>query len=318
MKNIATLFSLIVGLWILLLGCSHEFPNTPGSSTPEVTLHLMASTNIVADVVRNVTGEEVPIEALLSVGSDPHTFEPAPQDLAKLSEADLVFLNGAGLEASLEKFLDQNGSPRRLVSLSDGIPLIHFQGGEDEHEAENEHKHVGEYDPHVWMDPNNVLIWVEHILAALVEVDPTHASIYRANAQMYRQKLIELDAWIREQVALIPIQNRLLVSDHMVLGYFAQRYDFHQVGAIIPSISTLSEPSAQDVAALEEEIVAQKIKAIFVGVGFNPALAERLARDTGVQVVFIYTESLSEAAGPAATYLEYMRYNVSAIVSALQ
>ncbi len=305
---------LVFALVLLPLGCAILPSASPVTPPAHSELYLLATTSIVADVVRNVAGDRATIETLLPLGSDPHAFELSPRDLVKLNEADLIFLNGASLEASLEPFLEQVDDPRKQISLSEGISLI----GAQEQESDHEDEHVGDFDPHVWMDPRNVLVWVENILSALVERDPANAVIYQANAQTYRQQLMELDAWIQDQVARVPPQSRLLVSDHMAFGYFARRYGFQQVGAIIPSVSSLAEPSAQELAALEDAILAQKVKAIFLGVGFNAALAERLAQDTGVQVVLIYTGSLSDVSGPAATYLDYMRYNVLAIVSALE
>ncbi|MEM5775715.1 MAG: zinc ABC transporter substrate-binding protein, partial [Anaerolineaceae bacterium] len=160
--------------------------------------------------------------------------------------------------------------------------------------------------------------WVDNIQQALSEADPDHAAVYQANADAYRAQLRDLDAWIREQVAAIPEENRRLVTDHMEQGYFADEYGFTLVGALIPGYSTLSEPSAKDMAEIEDAIRALGVKAVFVGNTINPTLAERVAADTGIQLVYIYSGSLSPAGGEASTYLDYMRYNVNAIVGALK
>ena len=127
-----------------------------------------------------------------------------------------------------------------------------------------------------------------------------------------------MDAWIREQVAQIPPQNRKLVTDHLLFGYFAERYGFEQVGAIIPAYSTAAQPTAQEVAEIENAIRTLGVKAVFVGKTVNPALAQRVAEDTGIRLVGLYHGSLSEPGGEAATYLDYLRYNVTQIVNALK
>jgi ABC-type Zn uptake system ZnuABC Zn-binding protein ZnuA len=189
---------------------------------------------------------------------------------------------------------------------------------ERESEEVHENEDYAGDDPHTWTDPNNVMIWVRNVEAALSLLDPTHAPAYQANAEAYQSDLEELDAWIRQQVAEVPEADRQIVTDHRTLNYFVGRYGLVQVGAIIPGYSTLSEPSARELAAMEEAIQELGVKAIFVGKTVNPALAETVAEDTGTRLIFIYTGSLSAKGGDADTYIAYMRYNVDAIVSALR
>jgi ABC-type Zn uptake system ZnuABC Zn-binding protein ZnuA len=203
------------------------------------------------------------------------------------------------------------------VALSDGIaalaPPAELPG------AEEEDDHAGEtVDPHVWFDPHHVSTWVDNAARALSAIDPVQAATYQANAEQYRQELQALDRWIVEQVAAIPATNRQLVTDHLIFSYFAQRYGFEQVGAVVPGYSTLSEPSAQELAALEDAIRQTGVKAILVGNTVNPALAERVAGDTGTRLVQVYTDSLTAPGGEAESYLAFMRYNVRAIVDALK
>ena len=225
-------------------------------------------------------------------------------------EAHPFFVNGADLEESLLRTLKNAAQSTQLVSLSDGIELIQTSTPSDP-------EHTGG-DPHVWTDPTLVKIWVEKIAQVLSERDPANTPLYQANAQNYTQKLDELDRWIQEQVSHIPPENRRLVTDHQSFAYFARRYGFEQVGAVIPSYSTLAEPSAQELANLEDAIRQLGVAAIFVDTAVNPALAERVGRDTGVRLVRLYSGSLSQPDGEAGAYLDYMRYNVNAIVSALK
>lgn len=300
---------------LLLTSCAGSIQSSPTVQEGQ-KVRVVATTTLVGDVVKQVGGEWIDLRILLPVGADPHSFEPAPQDAAKLAQADLVFANGLNLEAFLQPLIESAGVAERVVYVSEGIEPLSL--AEEEHGHTGEAHAHGEADPHVWMDPNNVMVWVDNIEKALSAHDPAHAADYAANARTYRQALQDLDAWIREQVAQLPPENRKIVTDHLVFGYFARRYGFEQVGAVVPGFSTMASPSAQELAALETQIRQLGIKAVFVGTTVNPALAQRLAEDVGTKVVTIYTGSLSPADGPAATYLDFMRYNVLALVENLK
>ena len=301
-------FVIFAVLLILLAACSGQKTSTETSPAGNAGLSVVATTSIVGDVVAQVGGEYIDLKVLLPAGTDPHSYSPTPQDVAMLADADVVFANGAGLESFLGTLLESVGATDKLVTVSDGITLLEGTGDEHGHGA----------DPHTWTDPNNVKIWVNNIQKALSMVDSKNATAYQSNADTYLKQLDELDGWIRGQVALIPEGKRSLVTDHMEQGYFAQEYGFNMVGALIPGYSTLSEPAAKDLAALEDAIRSLGVTAVFVGNTVNPSLAEQVAVDTGTQLVYIYSGSLSPADGEAATYLDYMRYNVNAIVGALK
>ena len=276
-------------------------------------LRVVATTSIVADVVQNVGGDLIDLTVLMPPGADPHSFEPTPRDVAAVADAHVLFINGVGLEEFLEPLLESAGEGVTAIPVSYGIELL--QLGED---AEAEHHRHGGADPHTWFDPNNVMVWTGNIAHVLSTLDPGSAEMYEANAEAYAAELERLDGWIREQLAQVPEKNRRLVTDHASFGYFAQRYGFEQVGSVFPGYSTLAEPSAQELAELEEAIGEFKVQAIFVGLTVNPDLAQHVADDTGTRLVFLYTGSLSEAGGPADDYLALMRYNVSAVVEALR
>ncbi len=293
-------------LLVLLTACQ------PRAAAPTGELKVVATTSIVADVVQQIGGDSFSVTTLLPLGSDPHSFQPSPRDMAMVADASIIFANGAGLEEFLQPLIENAGAQGRVIEVSDGIQLLEAPAGEaDSGDADSG-------DPHTWVDPNNVLVWVDNIRAALVELDPAHAAIYQANAERYTASLQELDAWVVEQVAAIPPENRSLVTDHLVYGYFAARYGFEQIGAIIPGFSTISSPSAQDLAQIEEAIQSHHVLAIFVSDAINPTLAQRVSDDTGVQLVRLYHGSLSEPGGPAATYLDLIHYNVNAMVAALK
>ncbi|HZW05108.1 MAG TPA: metal ABC transporter substrate-binding protein [Anaerolineaceae bacterium] len=313
MKRIALA---LLALSLLLAACTAQPENVPATGNGGPT--VVATTTILADVVAQVGGERVAVRTLLPVGVDPHSFEPAPSDLATVAHAAAVFVVGTGIEEGfLDNLVSSAGAEEQVIDVSAGVPLRPFAPGEAA-AGDGEAAHADEADPHVWFDPANVAIWAENVAAALSELDPPGAAAYAANAAAYRRQLDELDGWIRQQVDGLPPERRSLVIDHTVLGYFAAAYGFEQVGAVVPGVSSSAQPSAQDLARLEDTIRRLGVPAVFVGSTVNPALAGRVAEDTGARLVPIYTDSLSEPGGEAGSYLDYMRYNVQAIVTGLQ
>jgi ABC-type Zn uptake system ZnuABC Zn-binding protein ZnuA len=290
-------------LTMLLAACA-------APANPNQGLNVVVSTTLIGDAAARVGGKHIRLTVLLPVGVDPHTYEPRPQDIAALSDARLVLINGLGLEEALKPALEANVKGK-LVEVSTGIAVIPFNGGVggDAHPAG---------DPHTWMDPNNVIVWVTNIAVALAEVDPINASDYQSNAKAYITELTDLDAWIRQQVAQVPVERRKLVSDHAIFGYFAHEYGFEQSGTVVASVSTSAAPTAKELAALEDQIRQQGVPAIFVDSTANPSLSQQVAQDTGVKLVTIYTGSLGKPGGEADTYLKFMRYNVQVMVSALK
>lgn len=292
---------------------------TPVALSDGEKLRVVVTTNIVGDVVSQVAGDAVELVQLLPIGADPHTYQARPDDLRHLNNAHVIFINGLHLEETMQSVLDNLDAGAPVISVNIGVPTLQFGGDHaDEHEAatDQDHHHEGA-DPHTWMNVHNVEIWVDNIAAALSALDPMHANRYAANANAYRAQLEELHAEIETMTATIPFERRKLVTDHDNLSYLANAYGFTVVGTVIPSISTLASPSARDLAALQRQIEQEGIRAIFVGTTVNPAVAARIASDTGAQVVPIYTASLSDAQGPAPTYIDLMRHTVQQIVEAL-
>ena len=296
---------------------------TAGARPDTSQLLVVATTSILADVVGRVGGNLVSITTLVPPGVNEHEYQPSPRDIAAVSDAALVFEVGLGLEQFMDTIIRNATGDINPVIASTGIAANEFMDehaayeteAQDESAADEQHEHTT--DPHVWLDPANVITWTENIAAALSARDPANSATYQANASAYITELNALDEWIAGEIARIPPEKRLIVTDHMLFGYFAEKYGFTVVGAIIPSYSSLAQPSAQELAALEAAIRQYNVRVILVGNTVNPALAARVARDTGTELVQFYTGSLSSADGPAATYLDYMRYNVSTIVNAL-
>ena len=276
---------ILIGL-LWMLGACDQHPTASGPG-----LKVMATTSVVGDIVRQVGGDFISVDILLPLGTDPHSFTPTPKDMSRLADARLVFINGAGLEEFLTPMIESAGGNVRLVDLSASITLRSL----DQSDPEDGHGS----DPHTWMDPNNVIIWTGKVADALIELDPAHRVDYLQNASRLQNDLVELDLWVQDHVRQIPLERRKLITDHLVFGYFADRYGFEQVGAIIPGFSTLAEPSAQELAHLEDMIVQLDVPALFVGWTTNQNLAERIAQDTGVRIVPLYTHSLSAVGGEA-------------------
>lgn len=310
------IFTLLT-LSVFLVGCSAKTTTAPTAADEK--LKVVTTTSFVGDVVSIIAGGAVEMTVLLEPGQNPHSYQPAPQDMVKVFEADLIFVNGLGLEEFLDDLIAGTGNADAVIIVSDGIsPLKRAEGDHEDEDQEGDEGHAGsDQDPHVWFDPNNIIIWTEQIAFALAEKDPENAEIYLENAEVYREELKELDGWIREQVALIPPANRELVTDHTVFGYFVEEYGFTQIGAVIPAQTTEAETSGQQLAYLIDIIREEEVKAIFIGVDFDPTLSQMVAKDTGVDLIPLYFGSLS-AGAPAGTYLTFMRHNVKTIVNALR
>jgi len=313
-KIVRLLIFTLVALSVFLISCSVK--TTPAAGDK---LKVVATTSFVGDVVGVIAGEAVELIVLLEPGQNPHAYQTAPQDMVSVSEADLIFVNGLGLEEFLDDLIAGTGNTDAVFVVSEGIfPLERAEQDHDDENQEGDEGHnSNDQDPHVWFDPNNIIIWTEHIAFALAEKDPENADTYLENAEAYREELKELDGWIRDQVTLIPLENRELVTDHMVFSYFVEEYGFTQIGAVIPAQTTEVETSGQQLANLIDIIQEEEVKAIFIGVDFDPTLSQIVAEDTGVDLVPLYFGSLS-AGEPAGTYLAFMRHNVKTIVNALQ
>lgn len=304
---------------------------------------VLATTSILADVAQNVAGDLLTIESLLPADADAHAFEPSPADVARVAEADLLLVVGAGYEAFLGDLLANAGdAAAEVVTVSNGIDILALsEAGEHEDEGEDDHaavEHVGVLgeiecgahdheagetehsacDPHVWTDPMNGIVWADNIADALSAADPANADVYRANADAYIAQLEAVNAEITETLAVIPEEARTLVTNHTFMGYFAAAYDFRVVAVLLPGGTTGAEPSPRELAALIEQLRSESVRVIFGEVSANTQLAEVVAQEAGTRLVTtLYSESLSAADGPAATYVEYLRYNASVIAEAL-
>ena len=293
---------------IILSACSSLPTDPPKSvSSPKGVPVVVASTTFLADIAQNVAGDRLQVESLLPFGADPHSYQPIPQDVAKITDSDLLIVNGADYEHFLEDILENAGGERMVVVASAGLKV--------ETEAHGENI---ELDPHFWIDPNNVVTYVENIRDGLVQIDPDGSEVYKSSAEAYIVQLRELDLWIEGRVTSIPVERRLLVTNHDSLGYFAERYGFTVIGTVVSGFSSDAASSAQQMAALIDQIKATGAPAVFLDAAESPTLARQIASDTGVTVVTnLYFGSLTNGP-PAGTYIDMMKHNVTQIVEALK
>ena len=288
--------------WILTSLFIAVLTSCLGSPRPDI----LTTTTILADIARNVAGDQLVTQSLVPFGADPHSYQPVPQDTRKINQSKVLIVNAAGYEHSLDSLLANAGDKKEFIEASAGLRL------------RTDPRNDQEVDPHLWLDPNNVIVYVDNIREGLTHFNPAGTDVYQANARAYITQLQELDAWINGQVAQIPPQRRVLVTNHDSVEYFAERYGFKVVGTVINSFSSDASPSAQEMADLVDRIKLFEAPAIFLDAADNPTLAQQIASETGVKVVTdLHLESLTEGA-PAGTYIDMMRYNVTKIVDALK
>ena len=308
-------FGAIAAAVLLAAACAQDQSEPPSSAQASAAaygppLQVAVTSNLVADWVGEVAGERVAVAALVPAGTDPHTFQPSPQDVATVADADLVLTVGLGFEASwLDKLLaNAAAGDRKTVALGQAVEPVRVMDARD-----------GALDPHFWFDPLRVKLAVSEIATRLSALDPAASDVYRDRAAEYVGKLDELHSWIQEQVASIPQERRLLVTSHDSLQYFAMRYGLEVVGAVIPGATTEREPSAKELADLIETVRKHGVPAIFAETTVSDRLARTVAQETEAQVVNgLHTGSLSAPGGGAATYIEMMRTNVREIAEALR
>jgi zinc/manganese transport system substrate-binding protein len=268
----------------------------------------VATTSIIADLVRNVGGDRVEVRALVGANGDAHVYSPTPGDAKEVAAAAIVFVNGLGLEGWLTRLVTASGSKAPVVTLTKGVPPRRMP---DEH-----HPGKTTIDPHAWQSIADAKIYVANIRDALAGVDPAGKAVYDANAQAYLAKLDELENEVRTAIATIPVDRRKIITTHDAFGYFGAAYGMSFIAP--EGVSTDSEPSAKDVARIIRQVRKQKIPAVFLENVSDRRLIEQIARETGAAIGGkLYSDALSEPSGPAATYIDMMRHNARELAKAL-
>ena len=346
----------LLTLLILLAACAPAASEPAGAQSQRERLRVVASISPVTNIVYNIGGDRIDLDGILPPGVDPHTFEPRPSDAVKLAQADLIFVNGMGLDESTMKLAQANlqeGS--EIIQLAAAVAepdeliygLEHHHGhGEEEghdddedghaeeegHDDDDEEGHAeeddredddehddgekGAPDPHLLLDPNFVIRYAKVVCVNLAAHDPDNDEFYRANLDEFTARLLALDEAIRATTATIPAENRRLLTYHDSFGYFGRRYGYTIVGAIQPADAF--EPSAQEVAALIEQLRAEGVPAIFGSALFYADVLEQISRETGAAVSSLLDEDLPGVPGdPEHTYIGMMVENMRTLARSL-
>lgn len=295
-------------LALVLVGLGAALPACAVSEADEPL--VVVSTNILGDVVAEIVGGEADVMTLMRPNSDPHSFQISAQEAARMRSADLVVSNGLGLEEGLQQHLDAvaaDGAPSFVAG--DVVDVLSYSEGDA----------AGTPDPHFWTDPGRMIDVVDALVPVLQRLPGVDGGAISAQADAYRDQLRALDNEMAEAFASIPEQQRALVTNHHVFGYLADRYDFDIVGAVVPGGTTLAAPSASDLADLVTAIETTGVPAIFAESSSPDRLVRALAAeaDVHVEVIELYTESLTEPDGGAGDYLTMMRVNTVRIATGL-
>lgn len=297
---------LLVATALTMGACAGATP----TAAPD-TIRVVATTTVLADLVANVGGDRVTVSSVVPKGGEVHTFDPSPQDVVGLTEADLIVSNGLGLDEWLTDLAADAGADAPIVELGEDLGIDYLAGDEHGDEADTDH---GAVNPHLWLDVANARLYVAKLADALAAADPDGTADYRANAQAYDAELADLDAWIDDEIGTIAPADRALVSFHEAFPYLARAYGLEIVGVVVDAPG--QDPSAGEIAALVAAIRTAGVKAVFGEAQFSDKLVRTIADETGATVeTNLYNDSLGDP--PADSYLGMMRWNVERIVAAL-
>ncbi|AIV32793.1 zinc ABC transporter substrate-binding protein AztC [Streptomyces sp. CCM_MD2014] len=278
---------------------------------------IVVTTNILGDITREIAGDQASVSVLMKPNADPHSFGLSAVQAAELEQADLVVYNGLGLEENVLRHVEAaRASGVATFAAGEAADPLTFHSGDEGGPAEE----AGEPDPHFWTDPDRVRKAAGLIADEIVEhVDGVDEKAVRDNAERYDGRLAGLTAWMEKSFAAIPEDRRALVTNHHVFGYLADRFGFRVIGAVIPSGTTLASPSSSDLRSLTRAMEKAGVRTVFADSSRPTRLAEVLRREMGgdVDVVALYSESLTEKGGGAGTYLDMMRANTSAMTEGL-
>ncbi|KFF60145.1 hypothetical protein JF66_06320 [Cryobacterium sp. MLB-32] len=302
---------------VALSGCA----SSPAAGTSSSDLRIVATTTQVADFTRNVVGETagVSLTQLIQPNQSAHSYDPSVADLTALGSADVLIINGVGLEEWLTDAIDASGFDGVTVDASHDVTVLGSEVGTDHaDETTEEHATHAAGDPHIWTDAHNAETIVHSIEEGLVAAGPDHATAFEANAAVYSAKLADLDTWIRANVDTVPAAERLLVSNHDALGYYTAAYGITYVGAVIPSFDDNAEPSAAAIDTLVANIKDTGVKAVFSEASLSPKTADTIAAEAGVTVYSgddaLYVDSLGPAGSAGDTYLAAQIHNSTLIL----
>jgi manganese/zinc/iron transport system substrate-binding protein len=302
-KSVLTILVLVT----ILAGCREGVGERKGP------LHIVATTGIIEDGLKNIVGDSAEVSALMGPGTDPHLYKPTPFDMELLDEADVIVCNGLHLEGKMSEMLQKYGQRKPVIEVSSGIEksrLIKAVEGSDA------------FDPHIWFNPG---IWSDglaHVTKELGEVEPNSAAYFQDNFEGYRKELAALESWVDTQLQTLDDSVKVLITSHDAFSYFGQRFDIEVRG--IQGISTLSEVGLKDIADMVDFVIERQIPAIFVETSTSDKTAQSIVDGTyrrGFDLKLngpLYSDALGEPDSPAGTYVGMVKENVRMIVEGLQ
>jgi len=302
------LFMILLG-WLLLAvaGCQS------GKIVDDGKLKVVATTGMIGDAVINIAGDNVKLSTLMGPGVDPHLYKATKGDIDNLSTADIIIYNGLHLEAKMAEIFSRMGRSKTTVAVGAAIPdsLLRFPT-----------EFEGHPDPHIWFDLSLWEIALEEVMTSLVMIDSANADQYRANGAAYLDSVRNLHGWVIEQIALIPEDQRILVTAHDAFGYFGRAYNMEVKG--LQGISTVSEAGLYDVTRMVDMLVEREIRAVFVESSVPRKAIEAVVNgclERGHEITIggeLFSDAMGEAGTPDGTYFGMVRHNVNTIVNALR
>jgi manganese/zinc/iron transport system substrate-binding protein len=306
-----------LGACVSLTACKPASEPAADAAGKDQKLRVVATTAMVADIVERLGGDSVAVETLLGPGTDPHLYKPTPSDMRALQGADLIVYSGLKLEGKMTDTLENLAKSKPVLNYTDAMARERLLAA-----RADDAEHGKQFDPHAWFD---VSLWASGIDAArdaLAKADPANAEKFAANANAYKIILADLDTWVREQIATIPQERRVLVTAHDAFGYFGRAYGIEVQG--IQGLSTESEASLSDINRLVDELTKRKVPAVFVETSISPKNIEALvqgakARGHDVRIGgSLFSDAMGEAGTAQGTYVGMVRHNVTQIVEALR
>lgn len=293
------LAAVVMALALLLTACGPR-----GSAADKDRPVVLTTFTVLQDIARNVAGDHLTIESITKPGAEIHEYEPTPDDIKKASRADLILDNGLGLERWFEKFVKSADVPHVVVSR--GVSPMNI----------TEDAFAGKPNPHAWMSPLNVQIYVDNIVAAFVKLDPSHADDYRRNGDAYKKKLQQVRDTMVHELSALPRNQRALVSCEGAFSYLAR--DTGLTEKYLWAVNADQEGTPQQIRSAVDFVRTNKVPAVFCESTVSPKAMQQVVRSTGARFGgTLYVDSLSEADGPVPTYLDLIRYDARTITGAL-
>lgn len=294
---------------VLILAATMAFG---AQAAPAPKLSVIASFSVLADLVHQIGGDHVTVRPLVGPDGDAHVYQPTPGDVRDLGRAQVLVVNGLGLEGWMDRLVASSGFKGERIVATAGIKPLTMEPEDEDTAPKSTHspsKPALVSDPHAWQSIANGMIYVDNIARGLSQADPANAADYAARAAAYKKQLAELDAWVKSELAAVPSPKRRVITTHDAFQYFGAAYGIQFLAA--EGVSTESDPSAQHIAKLIAQVRKEHVRALFIENMSDPRLIEQIAHDGGAVLGGeLYSDALSPPGGPADTYIKMFRNNV--------